>query len=71
MNDRTRAIAKFVLRMTGLHHLNLGYGCMDPQQMENLAVEAFSKMHHLVHFSLKKYFLKISNKNVTFSQNLF
>ena len=48
--------------MTGLHHLNLGYGCMDPQQMENLAVEAFSKMHHLVHFSLKKYFLKISNK---------
>ena len=41
-------------RMTGLHHMNLGYGCMDPQQMENLAVEAFSKMHHLVHFSLKK-----------------
>ena len=41
-------------RMTGLHHLSLGYGCMDPQQMENLAVEAFSKMHHLVHFSLKK-----------------
>ena len=41
--------------MTGLHHLSLGYGCMDPQQMENLAVEAFSKMHNLVHFSLKKY----------------
>ena len=40
--------------MTGLHHLSLGYGCMDPQQMENLAVEAFSKMHNLVHFSLKK-----------------
>ena len=57
--------------MTGLHHLNLGYGCMDPQQMENLAVEAFSKMHHLVHFSLKKYFLRSQTKSVTFSQNLF
>ena len=57
--------------MTGLHHLSLGYGCMDPQQMENLAVEAFSKMHHLVHFSLKKSVFHQSDLAiVSFLQNL-
>jgi len=41
-------------RMTGIRHLSLGNGTMDPEAMERLAVEAFSKMHHLSHFSLKR-----------------
>jgi len=41
-------------KMTGLTHLYLGYGSVNPERMDKYYSDAFSKMRHLTHFSLRR-----------------
>jgi len=41
-------------KMTGLNQLYLGYGSVNPERMEKYYSDAFMKMRHLTHFSLRR-----------------